>query len=277
MSKKFAPQFIGIGAGYAGLAKVSAWLEAHPNIVDRVPAANFFNTDLFTKKGTSWYEDFLTRFHKDIQLCGDCSPSYLTSTVAPKRIVETYPDTKLFVILRHPIRRALAEYKALQDIDKVAREQSPAHYLATHPNLQIQGFYIDHLEAYLAYYSPLAMRFIYYEDLVANPLSVMQDLYDFVGVDKNFIPKDLIRYAPPEDEPKNPGLIKRNYHRLKKAYKKYKQSKVPDLFPADSTLDALISPDEWAVFTKAFLPATDRLSYVVGRDMSVFWGLRSED
>lgn len=276
MSHKISPQFIGLGAGYAGLGHVTRWLEDHPQIADKIPVANFFNTAIYEKKGLEWYKQHINTAKKPGQLLGDCTPGYLSSEKAAERIVQAYPDAKIFVILRNPLKRALAEFIARQNIDAKARNVTAVQYLTTHPELQTQGFYIDHMSNYLAYYSPLVLHVIFYEDLIANPLSEMQRLYEFVGVDKHFIPKALERFAPPPDEPKNPSRIKRMIIKIKKVKEDYKNRQQSVLFEPEPDILGYMSELDRKLFLKAFKAPTERLSHVLGNDMCVYWEVDTE-
>jgi Sulfotransferase family len=271
---KLTPTFIGIGTGYAGLGKITTWLGEHPAIADHVPALNFFSTSAYTKHGYDWYAGKLAEQSTGVTCFGDCSPSYLYESSAAERIARDCPRTKLFVVLRHPLLRALAEYEALRSIDGQAQRMKAVEYLARFPKLQTQGFYADYLESYLVYYSTLELKVIFYEDLVENPLTVMQDLYAYLEVDKNFVPKELKSFVPPPEEPKHPGLIKRTRKRIYKLYKKLTTAEAKPLFTPDSILEANLSSTEKSLFIQAYLPSVDRLSRIVGKDMATYWHMR---
>ncbi len=275
--RKFSPAFIGIGAPHAGLGSMVNWLEAHPAIADSVAPINFFNTDSYTKRGVEWYEAQLKNRHEKPELLrGDCSPGYLLAPLAPERIVENYPTTKLFVILRNPIYRALAEYEAMKTIDVRATKMSAVEYLNSVSSVLEHGAYAAALERYFAYYSPLQLHILIYEEIATAPLAQVQKLYEFLEVDKNFVPPTLISYAEPPEPPKNPGIIKRNIFRLKMLYRSFRVKPPQPVFPDDTRLKTLLTTEEWEYYTALLLPQVDRLSHIMSRDMSYVWGLRDE-
>lgn len=49
------------------------------------------------------------------------------------------------------------------------------------------------LEGYLEYFPASKIRLVFTEELAAKPDQVMQDLFDFLGVEENFIPGNLHR------------------------------------------------------------------------------------
>ena len=54
----------------------------------------------------AWYQEQFTPDPRQPQL-GEATPSYLYDAEARARLVETLPDTKVVVILRDPIKRAI--------------------------------------------------------------------------------------------------------------------------------------------------------------------------
>jgi hypothetical protein len=277
-ARKRPPHFIGIGAQHAGLGMVASWLREHSEIGGTVPALNFFSTDAFTKKGLDWYESALYEgMDKKARLVGECSAQYLYDAATAERISRNYPDTKLFVILRHPVYRLLAEYEARREIDREALHIPIVPYVAKHPGLFARSQYALALKSYFGYYSPRQLEIIWYEDIAASPLTTVQALYQFLGVKSDFVPRQLRAYAPPKEEPKNPGLLKRSWHQIHQWYQHFHTTKgqMP-VFPPDTTLDYLLSESERHAYEQALLPGVDELSHLVSRDMATYWSLRED-
>lgn len=271
---KISPHFIGIGAAHAGLSLVAAFLEEHPAIADTVAAHNFFNTTAYDTKGLAGYRAALTAAGPG--LVGDCSPGYLTDARVPERIVAAFPDAKLFVVVRHPLARALADYDRRRGIDAKASRTAAVPYLLQHPEVQSYGFYAEHLQPFFAYYSPLQLSVIFYEDLVEDPLGTMQRLYEFLEVDKNFVPRQLRGFAPPPEDPKHPGLIKRLFLRIGKLRRRLTVPPAQTPFGRDATLRALVSPADWDRFSAVYVRDATHLSHLLSRDMVAYWALRPE-
>lgn len=274
MKMRHGPAFIGIGASHAGLTQITKWLSEHEAVTDTIAAGNFFNTEAFTKKGLAWYENRIGCGQENKgKLCGDVTAGYLVDKDVPKRIATTYGDAKLFLIVRHPLKRALQAYLTNQSIDKSASHLSAAAYLAKETAIQTESYYADHLAYYYEYYAPVNLHIIVYEDLVADPVKTMQALYAYLEIDAGVIPKGLKHLAPPPEPPKNPGLIKRTRMRIHSLYKRLRERPVGPLFPPEPDIDSLLSPEEKQLFVASQRPATDRLSHMVGRDMLSFWDL----
>jgi Sulfotransferase family len=270
--RKFSPAFIGIGTSYAGLGELMAWLGAHPQVSSHIPSTHYFATRAYSK-GASWYQTALSTHQKPQQLVGEASASYLHSADVPARIAHDCPDTKLIVVLRHPIRRMLAEYDALTRIDAKAQTLSAAAYIAAHTPLQTESLYADALERYFAYYSALDCRVVFYEELANSPLETMHSIYDFLAVDADFVPKALKHLAPPPEEPKHPSLLYRGRTTLYSVYQRLFVKPKPRLFPVDDAFDHLLTPQEWEVFAQFFATDADKLSRLLNRNMKAYWSL----
>ncbi len=278
MQTRFSPSFIGIGATHAGLPQVTKWLSEHPDVADTIPAANFFNTKTYEKQGIRWYEEkLLATIKKPEQKAGDCTAGYLFTSGVSEKIAHHFAEAKLFVIVRHPLLRALAEYEAHKSIDSTAATMTAAEYLARNEMVQQYSCYADYLTEFFDYHSPIDMHILVYEELAASPLETIQKLYDYIGVNRQVIPRGLKQFAPPPEPPKNPGLIKRTTMKVKALYKKLVERPVGPVFPPDPVLETLLTPEEKAMFLEVFIPATERLSHMMGRDMVTFWNLDSQN
>jgi len=272
--QKNAPDFIGIGADHAGLGSITALLADHPAVVDAIPSCRFFSQEGDpTEVSLQAYESQLPPLDKKHRLRGECSAEYLATTSAAERIVTAYPTTKLFVVVRHPLDRAIAVYEHARQSGHIPSTMSCADYLLAHPLVQTDGFYGHHLSAYFSYYTALQLHIIVYEDFATQPLKVMQDLYGFLEIDTNFVPKALAAFAPPPDEPINPGRIKRLILFIGQSIKKMRAKPAVPITPPPYVLSTYFSETEQAVFTAAYEPDCAQLTNIMHRDIGVFWNI----
>lgn len=272
--QKNAPDFIGIGADHAGLSVITKFLSDHPAIMSDIPSCRFFNQSAeLTDETLALYESKLPKPDKKYRLRGECSAEYLTVSTAAERIVTTYPTTKLFAVVRHPIDRAVAVYDQARKKGLIPQGVSCTEYLLSHPGVQSDGFYGHHLSAYFSYYTALQLYIIVYEDFIKDPLKVVQDLYAFLEIDAHFVPKALAAFASPEEEPKNPGRIKRLIRFIAKTIKKWRMKPSVPITPPPYVLTKFFSPEELSVFMTAYVPDCAQLTNIMHRDMGVFWDL----
>lgn len=271
--QKNAPQFIGIGGKGCGLALVTELLDVHPQINSPIPSLRFFSGSAYTEKDLSEYVEALCLVPSPA-VCGESCPEYLTAQGVEERIARVYPDARLFVVVRNPIDRAIVEYQHARATQKMPKNMSCAQYLTNYPESQTDGFFGRHLMRYFTIYTSLQLYVMVYEDFVKEPLKEMQKLYDFLEIDKEFVPKRLAAFAPPPEEPKHPGRIKRLFTLIGKLLKKiHPKKEFGPLTPtAPNHLD-FFSPDELRVFKTTFAADAAQLSNLVHRDMVVEWNL----
>jgi hypothetical protein len=241
-----------------------------------VSSLSFFNTDNFLKNKIGWYESKI-----DLQsakgFVGECCADYLVSSIVPGRISSVYPDTKIIVVVRNPLERAIAEYEQVKKTHSIPTRMTCAQYLTNHPKSQTDGFFSKHLNHYYSLYSPIQLYVLSYEDLVREPLVTMQKLYAFLGIDKDFVPKRLIAYAPPPDEPKHPSRRVRLMKFVAKIYKKIHPPKKPLPFlPERVDITKYFSASELNLFKKTFAADAAQLSNLLHRDMVVEWNLDTD-
>lgn len=271
--QKNAPDFIGIGAGHAGLGIITSLLAAHPAVASGIPSTNFFDTTDCTTETCAVYETSLPNRGKKGLKVGEVSAGYLVSPAAAERIASAYPTSKLFVIIRNPLDRAAAIYEQAKRAGRVPHNTSCARYLADHPSLQTGGFYGHHLHSYFIYYTSLQLHVIVYEDFAREPLKTMEELYTFLEIDPHFIPKALAAYAPPPDEPKHRGRISRLIHFVIKLIKKARSKPFVPIVPPPYVLSKFFSDEELGAFKTAYAADADHLSNLLHRNMGVFWEL----
>uniref|UniRef100_H3AKM4 Sulfotransferase n=1 Tax=Latimeria chalumnae TaxID=7897 RepID=H3AKM4_LATCH len=183
----------------------------------------------------------------DGQITMEKTPSYFVTNEAPKRIHSMARDTKLIVVVRNPITRAISDYT--QTLSK--KPEIPSFEVLAFKNRTLGlidaswsairiGIYALHLENWLQYFPLSQILFVSGERLISDPAGEMAKVQDFLGLkrivtDKHFYfneTKGFPCLKKPEDSgaprclgkskgrthPKiDPDVI----HRLKKFYKPF--------------------------------------------------------
>lgn len=226
------PNFLVIGAGKAGTTSLDQYLKQHPQIyVSPVKEPNFFALEgekvdfrgpgaekLINSWSVTDIESYRALFKdvKDEKAIGEVSPLYLYSPQAPDRIKHYIPDVKLIAILRHPAERAYSAYLWLfgQEREKIkdfakaieaeeSRIQSNWEWIWHYKNL---GFYHTQLKRYYDRFDRQQIKVYLFEDLKNNGNSLIEDLYEFLEVDKIYMPDTSMKYAYSVIPPKNQAL-----------------------------------------------------------------------
>lgn len=213
------PNFLIIGAAKAGTTSLYAYLKEHPQIyMSPLKETNFFALEgeqlLFQGPGD---QDYINKFSitklEDYELLfqeaaneiaiGEASPLYLYSPKAPERIQHYIPDVKMIAILRNPVERAYSAFlhlvrdsrEPLRDFAQ-ALEKEEARICDHWEHIwhyQQAGFYYAQLQRYFAKFNPEQIRVYLFEDLNLNPLGILQDIFQFLGVSETFVPDISVR------------------------------------------------------------------------------------
>ncbi len=218
------PDFICLGVHKSGTSWLYNCLYEHPEVFIQDKIDYFYREDRF-KKGVTWYNEFF--ISKDQKISGDLSPVYLfnqTNTQqksTAQRIYDYKPDIKLIVILRNPIERAYSHY--LQDI-KTGHLRAETLFnkaLEKNPNILDWGMYRKHLQPFMQLFNKEQLLVLLFEDITQKPNQLLREVYEFLGVNSDFIPKSVTKKINPARVPiyQKLDFYKRKTSRLLKRYK----------------------------------------------------------
>lgn len=213
------PNFLIIGAAKAGTTALYEYLKQHPQIYmshEKEPKFFALEGEKLDFRGPHDQENINRTAITDIETyrklfqgvsneiaIGEASPLYLYSPKAPARIKNYIPDVKLIAILRNPVDRAYSGYmmhlglgwettsdftQALQEEEmRIRNNWGWGHYVNV-------GFYYLQLKRYFDTFNPDQIKVYLYDDLKANPIAMLQNIFQFLNVDESFIPDITIRH-----------------------------------------------------------------------------------
>jgi hypothetical protein len=180
------PTFIGIGAPRAGTTWLNTLLPSHPDVYTPTlrDEINFF--DQYYDRGLSWYETLFPPSEQTerYQAIGEITPQYLECDKCPERIFMTLPESKLIVMLRHPVNRAYSQYGMF--VQRWNYRGSFEAFLAAKPRALERGFYSRYLKRYLDYFDRSRILALVFEEAVVDIGKTKKTLADFldIAVDK---------------------------------------------------------------------------------------------
>lgn len=215
------PNFLFIGTGKAGSTSLYRYLNQHPEVfMSPVKETNFFSYEggrpYFCGPGDlesaahhttiTNIQDYENNF-KGVtteKAIGEASPSYLYIPEAPHRIKKYIPQVKMIVILRNPVDRAFSAFagytkSGLEPLANFAQavEEEPKriqnnwapswHYIQN-------GFYARQLKRYFNVFDRSQFKIYLFEDWKTDPLGMIKDVNNFIGVDDSFIPDMSKKY-----------------------------------------------------------------------------------
>ena len=176
------PTFLGIGAPRAGTTWLNTLLPSHPDVYTPTlrDEINFF--DQYYERGLNWYETLFPppELADRYQAIGEISPQYLECETCPERIFAALPESKLIVILRHPVSRAYSQYGFF--VQRRNYRDSFAAFVADRPRSLERGFYSRYLRRYLRYFDRNQILALVFEEAVIDIFNTKKALADFLGI-----------------------------------------------------------------------------------------------
>jgi Sulfotransferase domain len=195
-----------VGAQRCGTTYLYRLLDEHPEIAMAKPAhpePKFFLDADKCRKGLGWYEATYFTDAEAVPVHGEKSTSYMESPDAASRAADMIPDADVMVMLRHPIDRAISNWRfstasGLEDRpleralaenlegpqpwDRSKTSVSPFAYLE-------RGRYIDFLAPWERAF-PERLHVVFVEEFAGNHDAVTH-LYKAIDVDSSFSPPSL--------------------------------------------------------------------------------------
>lgn len=101
------------------------------------------------------------------------------------------PNAQLIAVLRHPSDRAYSDHLMHIRDNVGTRQRSLSEQIKTRANKSFvirKGFYHEPLKYFYDEFGSEKIKVFLYDDLCRNPIELMQNIYEFIGVDKTFSP-----------------------------------------------------------------------------------------
>ncbi|XP_067912942.1 heparan sulfate glucosamine 3-O-sulfotransferase 2-like [Heterodontus francisci] len=195
VGRKRLPLAIIVGVKKGGTRAVLEFIRVHPDVRALGTEPHFF--DRHYEKGLEWYRSLMPKT-LDGQITMEKTPSYFVTREAPKRIFSMAKDTKLIVVVRNPVTRAISDYT--QTLSK--KPEIPTFEVLAFKNRTLGlidaswsairiGIYALHLENWLQFFPLSQIHFVSGERLIIDPAGEMGKVQDFLGLkrivtDKHF-------------------------------------------------------------------------------------------
>ena len=229
-----SPDFIIIGSQKAATSSLHSYLSEHSHIYPSlVKELHFFN--MHYDRGMNYFKSFFPIGHKD-KLTFETTPDYIDHPLAPQLCHQHFPNVKLILTVRDPVKRAFSHFNFVQGWDEkeskltfedgLAKEKErmeKAHELMktdrynsaimfSYYGYTRKGEYARHLENWLKYYSLENIHIIDFEDIKKNIDQVIENLCSFIGIPvepvKSEKRENVTRYNSEMDSETKEKLVK---------------------------------------------------------------------
>ncbi|MDY7024385.1 MAG: sulfotransferase, partial [Cyanobacteriota bacterium] len=186
--------FIVIGTQKGGTTSLYYYLAKHPQIMPSlIKEIDFWSIKY--QRGLEWYLAHFPPIIAQNILVGEATPSYLDHCDAAERLFQIFPQTKLIVVLRNPIDRAISHYYQWIDMNwefrsieeamrfELEKFNVPNFQYWNQPNSYIaRGVYVEFLKQWLEIFPREQIFVIASEVFYANPTIALEQIFKFLGL-----------------------------------------------------------------------------------------------
>lgn len=292
------PNFFIVGAPKCGTTAMYQYLRQHPEIYMARKELNYFGGAERTTYPKGRLEDYLRTFGgaTDEKWVGEASVFYLFSRVAAANIKEFCPYARVIVMLRNPVDMLPSLHSQLlyngdEDIDdfeialslQSARKngQHIPRHCHTYYGLQYYevAAYTSQLERYYTAFGRDNVHVIIYDEFASDTPKSYRNVLDFLGVDNAYIPSSF-EVVNPNKSIRVPWLRTALYvYRDSPSIRRPVQLLMPPVVRhplrdlvrhayTNHTPRSQISPELRRHLQQHFLPEVERLSALLGRDLT---------
>uniref|UniRef100_A0A2M4BRG8 Putative heparan sulfate glucosamine 3-o-sulfotransferase 3b1 n=1 Tax=Anopheles marajoara TaxID=58244 RepID=A0A2M4BRG8_9DIPT len=181
------PDALIIGVKKSGTRALLEFIRLHPGVRAAGCEVHFF--DRHYNKGLAWYRQHMPPTIEG-QITMEKTPSYFITREAPRRVYQMNPSTKLLVVVRDPVTRAISDYTQakskkhdMKRFEELAFTNGSAGGVVDTSWGPVKiGVYSKYLEHWLELFPVSQLLFISGERLVADPAMEIARVQDFLGL-----------------------------------------------------------------------------------------------
>jgi tetratricopeptide (TPR) repeat protein len=197
--KKSGPDFIIAGASKSGTSSIYYYLSHHPQVLLSHKKELDFYWQHY-ERGIDWYlAHFPTITDRPDFLTGEATPNYLRFPQVAQRIKDTFPQTKIIILLRNPVDRAISWHyhklnTGLTKLDLATAIATEIERLTTvseveitdtgyyNPDNIISSLYLYKLKPWMEILGRNQFLILKSEDFYLNPQANMEQVFKFLDL-----------------------------------------------------------------------------------------------
>ncbi|XP_033100390.1 heparan sulfate glucosamine 3-O-sulfotransferase 6-like [Anneissia japonica] len=180
------PDAIIIGVKKGGTRALLEFIRLHPDVRASGPETHYF--DRYYDRGEEWYRKQMPPSLEG-QVTLEKTPGYFVTEKAPERIFKMSKKTKLILVVRNPVTRAISDYvqtmskgyRNLKDFEDLLYESNGK--LASEWGVIRIGMYAKHMRNWLKVFPLEQFLFVSGENLIKNPHEELGRVQTFLGLD----------------------------------------------------------------------------------------------
>lgn len=186
---RILPDFIIVGAMRGGTTTLSALLRSHPDCLVARQELHFFDRTANWRQGLDWYSRKFGQWAGQ-SVVGEKTPAYSYRPAhvppVPERILDALPDVRIIWSLRDPVDRTYSQFRHAVMSGEETLPFERALEERQRPNWRAyrdRSVYIDQLERFLRCFPRERMHVVKFEQMVADPQSVLAGVHRFLGLE----------------------------------------------------------------------------------------------
>ncbi|KAH8373171.1 hypothetical protein KR009_000100, partial [Drosophila setifemur] len=180
------PDTLIIGVKKSGTRALLEFIRLHPDVRAAGSEVHFF--DRHYQRGLRWYRHHMP-YTIEGQITMEKTPSYFVTKEVPQRVYHMNPATKLLIVVRDPVTRAISDYtqaaskKAdMKRFEQLAFVNGSYSVVDTNWGPVKIGVYARYLERWLLCFPLSQLLFISGERLIMDPAYEIGRVQDFLGL-----------------------------------------------------------------------------------------------
>ena len=200
--KQLGPDFIIAGASKSGTSSIYYYLSRHPQVLLSHKKELDFYWQHY-QRGIDWYlAHFPSITDRPNFLTGEATPNYLRFPQVAKRIKDTFPKTKIIILLRNPVDRAISWHyhklnSGLSKLDLKTAIATEIERLATvteaeiintgyyNPDNIMSSLYIYKIKPWIETLGREQFLILKSEDFYFHPQQNMERVFKFLNLPSN--------------------------------------------------------------------------------------------
>jgi len=208
--KEVWPNFFIVGAAKAGTTSLYEYLSKVPEIyMSPIKEPTYFSANMEDPPQIPVREkqEYLDLFHNvvDEKILGEATAVYINEPEASKLIHKVSPNARILISLRDPVERANSHYFNLKR-SRIIKSESFHQVLEKFMNnkkvrprinrIFSEGQYYEKIKRYLDIFGKDQVKIIFFEDLVNNTLTTMNEIVKYLGLNFVFENSDFEIHNP---------------------------------------------------------------------------------
>jgi len=196
------PTFFVIGAQKSATTWLYGCLDEHPEVAVPVQKEVHYYCDehacrFSTKaRGMDWYRTQFPVTEQTVAF-GELTTDYMFYPTIVSDLYQLNSQAKIIALLRNPIDRAYSAYwmwrRHKNDLPEFSAMIRSPKQTGLQNNFIERGLYFKQLVPYVNQFGRENVKVYILEEVQASPEKFISELYEFLGVDTSFKPKDLHR------------------------------------------------------------------------------------